>query len=674
VVGSAGVTTTYNDGANTFSIVVDTAVVATTTNTLTMTNKTLTSPTINTPILTVNDNQFTIQDDGDNTKKAMFQASGISTATTRTYTFPNANGTLALTSDLSSFIDGSGSANQVPYFTDSNSITGNANFIFDGSNLIVGTTTAASSTRLTSRGSGTNGSTFSFVTQDSAGTQSFAVDDSGNISVGKASRVTIGPGSIVPSQTYIIGNSAFGVQIRTSLSSALGVLIESTVIGGSVTIGNSSYNSTSVAKTTLFSTDTFNPAGAGTNTFTSFTINSVINQTGGHTGITRGININPTLTAFTDYRSLELSVNSANAWGIYQSGASSKNYFAGNVSIGTSTISDTLRVSGTFKLDLGSDATGDIYYRNSGGLITRLPVGTNGHVLTLATGLPSWAAPSGGVTSVAITDSADIDFSITEASPAPNISGVLTTTGVTGAAYGSASSVATFTVDSKGRLSAAASTSISITSTAVSNFTEAVQDVVGALVVGSAGVTTTYNDGANTFSVVVDTAVVATTTNTLTMTNKTLTSPTINTPILTVNDNQFTIQDDGDTTKKAMFQASGITTGTTRTYTFPNANGTLALTSDIVSTTVTQVFIESFSGPTIDLDANDGTVKDYDGTNVSFTLPSNLSALSVTKNGIPQYRSGTGTTRDYSVNVGTNVITFEVSITTSDVIVITKIV
>jgi hypothetical protein len=68
-----------------------------------MTNKTLTSPTINTPILTVNDNQFTIQDQTDTTKKAVFEASGITTATTRTYTLPNASGTIALTSDLSSY-------------------------------------------------------------------------------------------------------------------------------------------------------------------------------------------------------------------------------------------------------------------------------------------------------------------------------------------------------------------------------------------------------------------------------------------------------------------------------------------------------------------------------------------------------------------------------------------
>lgn len=47
-------------------------------------------------------------------------------------------------------------------------------------------------------------------------------------------------------------------------------------------------------------------------------------------------------------------------------------------------------------MTLGSDAAGDIYYRNSGGALTRLGVGTDGYVLTLASGLPSWAAAAGG--------------------------------------------------------------------------------------------------------------------------------------------------------------------------------------------------------------------------------------------------------------------------------------
>lgn len=64
----------------------------------------------------------------------------------------------------------------------------------------------------------------------------------------------------------------------------------------------------------------------------------------------------------------------------------------------------------------------------------------------------------------------------------------------------------------------------------------------------------------------------ATTTLVGTNTSDSLTNKTI--PIADVN---FTIQDDGDATKQAQFEASGITTGTTRTFTLPNATGALAL-------------------------------------------------------------------------------------------------
>lgn len=84
-----------------------------------------------------------------------------------------------------------------------------------------------------------------------------------------------------------------------------------------------------------------------------------------------------------------------------------------------------------------------------------------------------------------------------------NITVNLDNTTVTAGSYGGAATVATFTVDAQGRLTAAGNTSISIASTQVSDFTEAVQDVVGSLVSGSAtsGITVTYNDVANTLVV-----------------------------------------------------------------------------------------------------------------------------------------------------------------------------
>jgi hypothetical protein len=69
------------------------------------------------------------------------------------------------------------------------------------------------------------------------------------------------------------------------------------------------------------------------------------------------------------------------------------------------------------------------------------------------------------------------------------------------------------------------------------------------------------------------------TSDTQTLTNKTLD----NTTTLSIFDSLFTLQDNGDATKQAQFQLSGITGGQTRTLTIPDASGTLVLTSNNLS-------------------------------------------------------------------------------------------
>lgn len=75
-----------------------------------------------------------------------------------------------------------------------------------------------------------------------------------------------------------------------------------------------------------------------------------------------------------------------------------------------------------------------------------------------------------------------------------------------------------------------------------------------------------------------------------TLSNKTLD----NSSTVTVKDTLFTIQDDGDATKQVKFQASGVTTATTRTLTVPDASTTL------VGTDATQTLTnKSLTSPTI---------------------------------------------------------------------------
>jgi hypothetical protein len=81
------------------------------------------------------------------------------------------------------------------------------------------------------------------------------------------------------------------------------------------------------------------------------------------------------------------------------------------------------------------------------------------------------------------------------------------------------------------------------------------------------------------------------------VTNKTLD----NSNILTLRDDRFTLQDNGDTTKQAQFQLSGLTTATTRTYTLPDRSSTIAtLAGTQVFTGANSFTGSSWSGGTID--------------------------------------------------------------------------
>ena len=65
--------------------------------------------------------------------------------------------------------------------------------------------------------------------------------------------------------------------------------------------------------------------------------------------------------------------------------------------------------------------------------------------------------------------------------------------------------------------------------------------------------------------------------------------------IATLDDDNFTLQDDSTSTKKAQFQCSGISADTTRTFTFPDASTTL------VGTGTTQTLTnKTLTSPVID--------------------------------------------------------------------------
>jgi len=81
--------------------------------------------------------------------------------------------------------------------------------------------------------------------------------------------------------------------------------------------------------------------------------------------------------------------------------------------------------------------------------------------------------------------------------------------------------------------------------------------------------------------------------------------------ISTLDDDNFTLQDNADTSKKAQFQCSGISSSTTRTYTLPDASGTITVggLSDVVSDTTPQL----------------GGDLDLNGNNIDFPTTANIS-------------------------------------------------
>ncbi|MDB6036023.1 MAG: hypothetical protein JWM16_6361 [Verrucomicrobiales bacterium] len=112
-----------------------------------------------------------------------------------------------------------------------------------------------------------------------------------------------------------------------------------------------------------------------------------------------------------------------------------------------------------------------------------------------------------------------------------------------------------------------------------------------------------------------------------------------------VTDSTFRIQDDLDATRQIAFQASGITTGTTRTITVPDKSGTLAMLSDLPSSTQGTAPVNLALAAAVGSSALTISLKGVDGNDPSATNPVYIPFRNVTvATGTPSYLTITAAT------------------------------
>lgn len=258
-------------------------------------------------------------------------------------------------------VTGTGVNNQIAVWSGTNSQDGNSTFTWDQTQMTIGTATPVTSARVTTQGTGTGNTTFGLVHNNSSSTNVFKVADDGTTTIGSTTPLKLTNTTITNTFADITIGAASSVTFQSGGSS----------VTGAQAIFDATRNITSGVSMNASFTGTFNPT-SGTATNTQMYVANTINQTGGANGITRGLHVNPTITAAADYRAVEITANSTH-YALYST-------------------------AGKIRFDFGSPAVGDILTRDTGGEETRIAAGTSGYVLTSngAGTKPTYQAPAGG--------------------------------------------------------------------------------------------------------------------------------------------------------------------------------------------------------------------------------------------------------------------------------------
>lgn len=522
---------------------------------------------------------------------AVIVQAGTTQADTGWVCTANTGGTINVTTNnwfkafsVAGAVDGTGAANLVAYWSDADTLTSNVNFVFDSSGrLIVGTTSAASSSMYTTRGTGTTNATFGYTHQNSSGQSVFKVADDGTTTIGNSTTAIItGTGMTMNSgSAYIINATAANLALTsTGLVQVQGGGTSSTT--ANLYVANTRSSTSSNQLSVLFSS-AWTPVGAGTSTYVELDIAPTINQTT-HTGASKSVYIHPTLTAVGSGGHEALTITAT-----------------GQTALHTT--------AGKVRFDIGGDTAYDIFYRSLTGELARLGIGSNGQVLGITGGVPAWQ--TGGVAgNIYTTD------------------GVIPATTTRTVGLGNSASKLVFQ---------------DLASDLMLEFGDGYIELGAGNITASAA-TAAMGASGGLFSV-------GATSLGITLQGATSTA--------VVTDNR--------TTKSGLQYAADYSATFSARSLVDKGYVDAALAS---AGSCSTAFIESSTATSVDLDANVGEVKDKNGTNVAFTIPTDVDKLFVFRNGALQ---GEGAGRDYTLNTGTNTITFIPALTATESVQLKKI-
>lgn len=204
------------------------------------------------------------------------------------------------------------------------------------------------------KGSGDTSATFILNLENGSGTNMLRVRDDGGIHIGPTTAV--GNGALISASNGSDNpatSTTAGLRYRSSLNPT------STGVDHFITNYQGSKTFTTGNGQTLRVQGGFAPT-SGDGTYEFIAVTGSINQTGGSTGVTRGIWVRPVVTNAADYRAVETYNNAG--YSIYADGTAS-GYFAGNVGIAVLAPSEKLEVLGAIRARVTSPGAGngDVY-------------------------------------------------------------------------------------------------------------------------------------------------------------------------------------------------------------------------------------------------------------------------------------------------------------------------